>query len=122
MADYMLVDPRPNSFWSEVLFKNGMSSRVATEVRGCPKSGVVRTCSKITLFPGPFCLPLLCIVSCCCSLAMSTSTGRKAFVPHPDTLSLTLLDGAGIRVRVRTLRMGTVTTVYRLVPYLHTIV
>ena len=33
---------------------------------------------KFTSFSGPFCLPLLCIASYFCSLAMHTSTGRKA--------------------------------------------
>ena len=32
----------------------------------------------IYLVSGPFCLPSLCIVSYCYSLAMNTSTGRKA--------------------------------------------
>ena len=58
MADYMLVDPSPNGFWPEVslLFKNGMSCKVAVEVNGCPNGGVVWTRGKFTSFSGPFCL------------------------------------------------------------------
>ena len=46
-----------------------------------------------TSLSGPFCFPLFCIVSYCCSLAMNTSTGRKAlemrFIKsgHPLTYS-----------------------------------
>ena len=56
-------------------------------MRGCPNGGVIWTRSNFTLFSEPFGLPL-CIMSYFCSLAMNTSTGRKAlemkFIAYPD--------------------------------------